>query len=109
MSSMFWASLAGARADDNETLEENYRAWKSYAQEQETRANHLERQVGQLQSVLGQWQDEAVDNNGRLNAVGTAFQEVTGVTFREYYGDQEADKRVNAAKESSREGYGLKK
>lgn len=113
--SMFWASLAGARADENDelatnnqTLRNNYLAWKQHAQDQEARADHLEQQVGRLQAVLGQWQDEAATADANAGVALKAFKEVTGKSVREHLGDEETDRRLAEEKSDSRRNYGLK-
>lgn len=95
MSGMFWASLAGARAD---SLQE----WMDYATEQESRANKLERRVGQLQHSLGLWQEEAVEAHAFNDVHKAAYQEETGQKLRERIGDEEMDRRIAEARQVAR-------
>ncbi len=65
--SMYWASLAGARADSlqewmNFATEQENRAreQEQRADEEEARAKALVQQVSRFQHLLGEWQNEAV-------------------------------------------------
>ncbi|MFA7522910.1 MAG: hypothetical protein WCY71_08325 [Halothiobacillaceae bacterium] len=101
MSGMFWASVAGARAN-------NLQAWMDYAGELEGRVNSLERDLGQLQDVLKEWQEEAVEANARFSVSASAFQEATGKRVREYLGEEEAERRLTVAREEEKKAYNLK-
>ena len=90
------------------TTRNNYLAWKQHAQDQEARADHLEQQVGRLQAVLGQWQDEAATADANAGVALKAFKEVTGKSVREHLGDEETDRRLAEEKSDSRRNYGLK-
>ncbi len=96
---LFWAGLAGARADDINTLESNYRSWKNHAQ-------NLEGRVERISKASKAWRDEAIDNGASALVREEAFKEVTGKGVREYFGDQEIDKRMDEARPAIREGYG---
>lgn len=101
-SSTFYAGLAGARADDIVVLERDRDQWQQHAQAQEARANHLEQQVGRLQIVLGQWQDEAVEAHAFNDVHKAAYQEETGQKLRERIGDEEMDRRITEARQVAR-------
>jgi hypothetical protein len=105
---MFWASLAGARADDIGVLERDRDLWEQTANEQEARANRLEQQVGRLQGVLGQWQEEAVRANASAGVALDAFKEVNGESVRDHFGNDETNRRLAEETERSRKHYGLK-
>jgi len=96
---MFWASLAGARADENASLITNRNRWVEYARELEGRVNSLERDLGQLQDVLKEWQDEAVEANAYNDVHRAAYKKATGRSLLETIGEQEMKQRVAASTE----------
>jgi ATP-dependent protease HslVU (ClpYQ) peptidase subunit len=97
---MFFAGLAGKRAENMQTLEGNKRAWKSHAQ-------NLEKKVDRLNTVAKQWQDEAIKNNANAIVGLEAFEEVVGHSVREHFGDQETDRRKAEARIRSKNDYGV--
>ena len=101
--SFFYAGLAGGRRDQIDALEHDVaalREWKEYALQQE-------QQIAQIQRVLGQWQEEAVEAGASALVREEAFKEVTGKGVREYFGDKEVDRRMQEGQKTIREGHGL--
>ncbi len=101
-----WAADNANLADDVATLRVDRDNWQNNAGQWKQHAEQLEGRVDRLTAASKAWREEAIDNGASALVREDAFKEVTGKGVREYFGDQEIDKRMDEARPAIREGYG---
>lgn len=99
---MFWAGMAGGRKETINDLRQTVHGWQDYADE-------LEQTIARLNYIAKDWQEEAVAGRADARVAMNTFREATGKTVRDYLGNDETERRLEAERKAYRNEKGLKR